>query len=198
MGLTPNGERRRRGEPAAHVRKVCGSPAVGWESPCRPPDHGELADLLNPVQREAVVHDEVRLLVIAGAGSGKTGCSPTASPTSSARASRRSSILAITFTNKAAQEMRERVGALVGPVAQKMWVWTFHSACVRILRRDADKLGYPELHDLRPGGRRAAHRLRHPRPEPRHEAVPAPQRARPISAAKNDTSAWTRTPSGRT
>jgi len=112
-----------------------------------PFDGGELDLLegLNPVQREAVVHDEGPLLVIAGAGSGKTrvlthriahlilegGISPF-------------EILAITFTNKAAQEMRERVGALVGPVAQKMWVSTFHSACVRILRRDADKLGYPK------------------------------------------------------
>ena len=105
----------------------------------------DLLEGLNPVQREAVVHDEGPLLVIAGAGSGKTrvlthriahliragGVSPF-------------EILAITFTNKAAQEMRERVGALVGPVAQKMWVSTFHSACVRILRRDADKLGYPK------------------------------------------------------
>jgi superfamily I DNA/RNA helicase len=112
-----------------------------------PSDGGEsdLLEGLNPVQREAVVHDEGPLLVIAGAGSGKTrvlthriahliregGVSPF-------------EILAITFTNKAAQEMRERVGALVGPVAQKMWVSTFHSACVRILRRDADKLGYPK------------------------------------------------------
>ncbi|MCB1028155.1 MAG: UvrD-helicase domain-containing protein, partial [Microthrixaceae bacterium] len=52
-------------------------------------------------------------------------------------------ILAITFTNKAADEMRHRVGTLVGPVAQKMWVSTFHSACVRILRRDGHRLGYP-------------------------------------------------------
>ena len=52
-------------------------------------------------------------------------------------------ILAITFTNKAADEMKSRVGALVGPVAQKMWVSTFHSACVRILRSHADRLGFP-------------------------------------------------------
>ncbi len=103
-----------------------------------------LLDGLNPVQREAVVHTEGPLLVIAGAGSGKTrvlthriahlirdeGVSPF-------------EILAITFTNKAAQEMKHRVGALVGPVADKMWVSTFHSACVRILRRDASRLGYP-------------------------------------------------------
>ena len=98
---------------------------------------------LNPVQAEAVTHLEGPLLVVAGAGSGKTrvlthriahlidqGVSPF-------------EILAITFTNKAAQEMRERVGALVGPVADKMWVSTFHSACVRILRRDGHHLGFP-------------------------------------------------------
>jgi DNA helicase-2/ATP-dependent DNA helicase PcrA len=107
------------------------------------PSDTELLAGLNPVQREAVVHDEGPLLVIAGAGSGKTrvltsriahlvqtGVSPF-------------EILAITFTNKAAQEMKARVGALVGPVAEKMWVSTFHSACVRILRRDGHRLGYP-------------------------------------------------------
>jgi DNA helicase II / ATP-dependent DNA helicase PcrA len=99
---------------------------------------------LNPVQSDAVTHADGPLLVVAGAGSGKTrvlthriahlirdrGVSPF-------------EILAITFTNKAADEMKSRVAALVGPVAQKMWVSTFHSACVRILRRDADKLGFP-------------------------------------------------------
>ena len=99
---------------------------------------------LNPAQREAVTHSEGPLLVVAGAGSGKTrvlthriaylienkGISPF-------------EILAITFTNKAAGEMKTRVADLVGPVAEKMWVSTFHSACVRILRRDAEKIGYP-------------------------------------------------------
>ncbi|MPY91769.1 MAG: DNA helicase PcrA [Acidimicrobiia bacterium] len=99
---------------------------------------------LNPAQREAVVHSGGPLLVVAGAGSGKTrvlthriawlirheGISPF-------------EVLAITFTNKAAAEMRYRVGELVGPVAQKMWVSTFHAACVRILRREAKALGYP-------------------------------------------------------
>lgn len=98
---------------------------------------------LNPAQAEAVAHPEGPLVVVAGAGSGKTrvltrriawlvseaGLSPF-------------EILAITFTNKAAGEMRERVGALIGPAAAKMWVSTFHSACVRILRRDATRLGY--------------------------------------------------------
>jgi len=100
---------------------------------------------LNPVQAEAVTHVDGPLLIVAGAGSGKTrvltqriahlirdhGVSPF-------------EILAITFTNKAADEMKHRVGALVGPVAEKMWVSTFHSACVRILRRDADRIGYPK------------------------------------------------------
>ena len=104
----------------------------------------ELLDGLNPVQCDAVTHAGGPLLVVAGAGSGKTrvlthriahlirdeGISPF-------------EILAITFTNKAADEMKSRVAALVGPVAEKMWVSTFHSACVRILRRNADRLGYP-------------------------------------------------------
>ena len=103
----------------------------------------DLLSGLNPVQREAVLHESGPLLIVAGAGSGKTrvltsriahlirerGVSPF-------------SILAITFTNKAADEMKSRVGALVGPVAQRMWVSTFHSACVRILRRDGGRLGY--------------------------------------------------------
>ncbi len=98
---------------------------------------------LNPDQLDAVTHPTGPLLVLAGAGSGKTrvltrriahligerGVSPLA-------------ILAITFTNKAAGEMKERVADLVGPVAHRMWVSTFHSACVRILRRDGGRLGF--------------------------------------------------------
>jgi DNA helicase II / ATP-dependent DNA helicase PcrA len=98
---------------------------------------------LNPVQREAVTAPpEVPLLVVAGAGSGKTRVLTNrvgwligehrASPFA---------LLAITFTNKAAGEMKERVGTLVGPVAHRMWVSTFHSACARILRREAAQLG---------------------------------------------------------
>lgn len=106
-------------------------------------DH-DLLEGLNPVQHEAVTHVDGPLLIVAGAGSGKTrvlthriahlvrdlGVSPF-------------EILAITFTNKAADEMKSRVAALVGPVAEKMWVSTFHSACVRILRRDGHLLGFP-------------------------------------------------------
>jgi DNA helicase-2/ATP-dependent DNA helicase PcrA len=127
-------------------------PESGWQSDWEPPPdpaepnlpRPDLLEGLNPVQLEAVAHLGGPLLVIAGAGSGKTrvlthriahlirngGVSPF-------------EILAITFTNKAADEMKARVGKLVGPVAQKMWVSTFHAACVRILRRDGRLLGFP-------------------------------------------------------
>jgi len=112
------------------------------EPPPEPPTGSPAAEGLNPIQHDAVIHSGGPLLVVAGAGSGKTrvlthriahliseGMSPF-------------EILAITFTNKAATEMKTRVGALIGPVAEKMWVSTFHSACVRMLRRDAERLGF--------------------------------------------------------
>jgi len=103
----------------------------------------ELLQNLNDEQKKAVLHKDGPLLILAGAGSGKTrvlthriaylikehGISP-------------SSILAITFTNKAANEMKERVAGLLGDLSQDMWVYTFHSMCVRILRRDIEKIGY--------------------------------------------------------
>jgi DNA helicase II / ATP-dependent DNA helicase PcrA len=101
------------------------------------------AEGLNPDQLDAVAHESGPLLVIAGAGSGKTRVLTHRVAHLVHNGVHPSKILAITFTNKAAAEMRERVGALVGPVVKTMWVSTFHSACVRILRANADALGYP-------------------------------------------------------
>ena len=102
-----------------------------------------ILDNLNPEQKKAVVHENGPLLILAGAGSGKTrvltrriaylikeyGVSPW-------------NILALTFTNKAAREMRERVDDLIEEGAENIWVSTFHSACVKMLRRFIDKIGY--------------------------------------------------------
>lgn len=151
-------------------------------------DVPELLSALNPNQRDAVVHKGGPLLVVAGAGSGKTkvltsriawliaeaGISPF-------------EILAITFTNKAADEMRHRVGALVGPVAEKMWVSTFHSACVRILRRDAHRLGYGQsftIYDQSDAVRLVQYVLRDLNVDPKKFAPRAVHAT--ISAAKND------------
>ena len=99
-------------------------------------------DGLNPAQYDAVTHGDGPLLVVAGAGSGKTRVLTHRVAHLVQRGISPFEILAITFTNKAADEMKSRVARLVGPVARKMWVSTFHSACVRILRRDGDRLGY--------------------------------------------------------
>lgn len=102
-----------------------------------------LLEGLNPQQSEAVTHAGGPLLVVAGAGSGKTRVlTRRIAYLMSRRNVAPYQILAITFTNKAAGEMKERVAELVGPIAKSMWVSTFHSACVRILRQEAARLGY--------------------------------------------------------
>jgi DNA helicase-2/ATP-dependent DNA helicase PcrA len=106
-----------------------------------PSGAAELLDGLNPQQRRAVVHEGAPLLIVAGAGSGKTAVlTRRIGYLLAARDVGSGQILAITFTNKAAAEMRERVAQLVGPRARTMWVSTFHSTCVRILRNQASLL----------------------------------------------------------
>jgi DNA helicase-2/ATP-dependent DNA helicase PcrA len=115
------------------------APAVATE-----PGHGgsRLTDGLNPEQREAVEYRGQALLIVAGAGSGKTRVlTHRIASLIESREAWPSQILAITFTNKAAAEMRERVEALLGEGASGMWISTFHSACVRILRREAQAIG---------------------------------------------------------
>ncbi|MGW1072970.1 DNA helicase PcrA [Streptomyces sp. NPDC002537] len=110
----------------------------------RPPvDPAALLEGMNDQQRAAVVHTGSPLLIVAGAGSGKTRVlTHRIAHLLGARDVHPGQILAITFTNKAAGEMKERVEELVGPRANAMWVMTFHSACVRILRRESKKLGF--------------------------------------------------------
>ncbi len=151
-----------------------------------PPD--DLLSGLNPAQLEAVTHGEGPLLVVAGAGSGKTRVlTHRIAHLVETRAISPFEVLAITFTNKAAAEMRERIGRLVGPVAQKMWISTFHSACVRILRRDAQRLGYPSaftIYDQADAVRLTGYVLRDLNIDPKR--FPPRSVHATISAAKND------------
>ncbi|ARF57012.1 DNA helicase PcrA [Streptomyces gilvosporeus] len=118
----------------AYYRDGAARPAV---------DPAALLDGLNDEQKAAVVHHGSPLLIVAGAGSGKTRVlTHRIAHLLAERHVHPGQILAITFTNKAAGEMKERVEDLVGPRAHAMWVSTFHSACVRILRRESKKLGF--------------------------------------------------------
>jgi DNA helicase-2/ATP-dependent DNA helicase PcrA len=127
----------------AEIRRSAEPPPAPGPDPFGPGgDPASLLEGLNPQQREAVVHEGSPLLIIAGAGSGKTRVlTHRIAYLLAARGVRPGEVLAITFTNKAAGEMRERVVGLVGPRANRMWVSTFHSACVRILRREAGSVG---------------------------------------------------------
>ncbi|MGE3836251.1 MAG: ATP-dependent helicase, partial [Acidimicrobiia bacterium] len=149
---------------------------------------GDLLEGLNPDQREAVTHEGGPLLVVAGAGSGKTRVlTHRIAHLVGERGASPFEILAITFTNKAADEMKHRVAGLVGPVASKMWVSTFHSACVRILRRDGSALGYPSsfsIYDQADAVRLTGYVLRDLNVDPKR--FPPRSVHATISAAKNE------------
>ncbi len=124
------------------ARPTIGSVMTFILDPAEPTESPLLAGL-NPQQREAVEYRGQALLIVAGAGSGKTSVlTRRVASLIETREAWPSQILAITFTNKAAAEMRERVEALLGQAAQGMWISTFHSACVRILRREAEHFGF--------------------------------------------------------
>ncbi|WP_343918587.1 ATP-dependent helicase [Agrococcus citreus] len=160
------------------------------------PEH--LLEGLNPQQREAVLHRGPALLIVAGAGSGKTKVlTHRIAGLLATREAWPSQILAITFTNKAAAEMRERVGSLVGEESRGMWIRTFHSACVRILRREAEEFGFQQSFTIYDSGdvRALIKRLIKQRGADIQGLTPGGVSSR-ISMAKNelhDVDSWART-----
>ncbi|MFJ6114800.1 ATP-dependent helicase [Agrococcus sediminis] len=160
------------------------------------PEH--LLEGLNPPQREAVLHRGPALLIVAGAGSGKTRVlTHRIAGLLATREAWPSQILAITFTNKAAAEMRERVHSLIGEEASGMWIRTFHSACVRILRREAEEFGFKQSFTIYDSGdvRALIKRLIKERGADIQGLTPGGVSAR-ISKAKNelhDVDSWART-----
>ncbi|MGB3686010.1 MAG: DNA helicase PcrA [Ornithinimicrobium sp.] len=149
---------------------------------------GDLLDGLNPPQRQAVVHEGSPLLIVAGAGSGKTRVlTHRIAYLLDERGVGPGQILAITFTNKAAAEMRERVADLVGGRARAIWVSTFHSACVRILRREATTIGMRStfsIYDAADSQRLMGMVIRDLDLDPKR--YPARAFAAKVSAAKNE------------
>jgi len=151
-------------------------------------DPEALLEGLNGPQREAVVHEGSPLLIVAGAGSGKTRVlTHRIAYLLAQRGVQPGQVLAITFTNKAAAEMRERVESLIGPRAKAMWVSTFHSACVRILRREAATVGLKStfsIYDAADSQRLMAMVIRDLDLDPKR--YPARVFCHKVSAAKNE------------
>ncbi|GGD44746.1 DNA helicase [Microbacterium faecale] len=158
------------------------------DAPLVPTDRDPLLDGLNEPQREAVLHRGPALLIVAGAGSGKTRVlTHRIASLLRSREAWPSQILAITFTNKAAGEMRERVEELVGEQAKGMWISTFHSACVRILRREAEQFGFTKAFTIYDSGdvRALMKRLVKEHEADAYGLTPASTQAR-ISMLKNE------------